>query len=930
MTHPAPSLSLSLLRGLGLAALLVVGCTSKGDDGFAPVTDRSPSDDTAINTDDTAPDDTAPDDTGPADDTGETGGGSSANLDDEGDVYPIGPGEEEVSLVDISGDSNRDQDFFLIAINGTNSDGGFRLLYSPAATSGAGGPPPPQATRHPTSPLDQRIRQRLAQRHRPQGFAPPPPYDQTDIGIAREEFNVRDHFTQDESITPVTSRLWAVGEYVAIWVDDEVPIDWDYDCDGVIDEPARYNAYGFNNCDLQTVADIVDNNIIVNIRDLFGQESDINGDGKVSVVITPLLNTIPLTSEDEDDWPQVVSYADPVSDLNEFNFQSNPGSDEQEVIYVFAPDPYGFFNPYFTTTVSEYASMELAAEIARSFLKLVLYNTHVLEYEAPTDSGSEVVESAGQPEETWLTEVLGSIAADYCGFGAVYYADAWRYLDAPYLYTLTSFDENSIFSADSRGAQYLYGRWLVDNMGTDFLAQLAQTEYVGVDNIEDVTGSEMEDLVRRWQVALLATGVTDSSGVELVDPNDFPQYDVAGTITAPTTAPTTPAAGIFYGANGHQRGFNVRGVNQWIEGGTTASPSENTTQRVVANGPDFHTYVPGLEFYGYGAGGYGAHTVRLTRLEYEAAALEIQSNVNSDDGGFFGAVVRWIDPTRIDNAVDDIYSPLDVNAVVLPSLPSDGSEIYAFGDIGPNATTRVLAGAEEEESETTGASVADTDRWLLDLTDRATNQVIQVAIWLDRKFINTSGQVGPENPWIAIVEEDDLPTPTVASTNSRTCSTSTNDWEYPNLMIDYVFDQVFLLTTPFESATGDELDSGFDPCGVYVGPLDCADDWDRDGVPDTDEPSPTNFVQQVLVEQCQDNGGTLPSDYYTTDWIDIDSVDEDDLPSFSVVYNVGGQSGEAGEEALLVVTLLGGNRYIVVVSGGEQEGPYELSFKQLN
>jgi len=917
---------------LGLA---LAGCQGKDDLPFAPATDGSSGDDSGITGDDTAVDDSATDDSAIDDSaTDDSGGGSG--MDEEGDVAAIGVNEDELDLSDASGDSNLEQDFFLIAVNSSNTDGGYRLRYTPASTSGSEGPPAPAASTadQAVSPIDQRNRSLQAERQPVQQLvAPPTVYDQSDIGTARQTYNVLSQYEGEET-SPVRTRLWAIGDYVYMWVDEEVPIDWDYDCDGTIDQPADYNAYGFNNCDLQTVADIVDNNIIVNIRALYGEESDINGDGKVSVVISPVLNTVPLSSSDEDDWPQVVSYADPVTDLNDFNDEQNPGSDEQEVMYVFAPDPYGFYNPFFPTTVAEYTSMGLAAEIARSYLKLVLYNTHVLSYEAEEDPEVLPPESAGQPEATWLAEVLGAIAADYCGFGAPYYGDSWRYLDASYLFSLTAFDQESLFAANSRGAQYLFGLWLVERFGTELLTNLAQTEYTGVDNIEDATGEDIVDLIREWQIAMLVTDVSNSDGEALVTSDDgYTLYAQAESLSAPTTAPETPSAGVFYGANGHQRGFNVRGPNRWIEGGTTSNPVENTTRRVVANGPDFHTYVPGFNFYGYTSGGYGSHFVRMTRIEYDAAAVELQSSIATEGGddedpeGIFGALIRWVDSPDLDNAVDDIYSPLDVNATALPDLPSDGSEIYAFGEISSLVNTQVVTA----EGDISTGGVEDTDRYLLDLTDRTSNELVQVAIWLDRRFATTAGQVGPEDPWVAIVPEDDLPSPTVNDFTSDTCPTSESTWAYPNSVLEHLFTQVFLSSTLYDDGDFELVDGdGAEVCGTWTGGLACEDDWDRDGVANADEPQPTTFVQQVLVEQCQDNSGALPAETIDDSWVDADSVDEDDLPSYSVVYNVGGRSGEDGEEALLVTTVYGGERYVVVVGGNGDVGAYELSLKQLN
>ena len=41
--------------------------------------------------------------------------------------------------------------------------------------------------------------------------------------------------------------------------------------DGVIDQPAFNDAYGFDNHDLETIASIVDVNIFPNIRAMFGR-----------------------------------------------------------------------------------------------------------------------------------------------------------------------------------------------------------------------------------------------------------------------------------------------------------------------------------------------------------------------------------------------------------------------------------------------------------------------------------------------------------------------------------------------------------------------------------------------------------------------------------------------------------------------------------
>ena len=123
-----------------------------------------------------------------------------------------------------------------------------------------------------------------------------------------------------------------------------------------------------------------------------------------------------FVEEEEDIGKLVRSYVDPETDLNDYDIEENPMSDEQEVIYVFAPDPLGFANPNIEDlTVEAYTQMELLAEVARGYTWLISYKY-------------KVVDADGEVEEAWLLEGLSAMAADLTGFGAVYHDDVWDYL----------------------------------------------------------------------------------------------------------------------------------------------------------------------------------------------------------------------------------------------------------------------------------------------------------------------------------------------------------------------------------------------------------------------------------------------------------------------------------------------------------------------
>ncbi len=789
---------------------------------------------------------------------------------------------------------------------------------------------------------------------------PPPPtsgweLSETDIGVARDNFKIRAHPDDEDTCPGVDVVLWALGDNAAIWVDEDIPIDYYYDCDdrdGGGSELSDYETYEFNNCDLQTIVDIVDTNIMPNVTALLGEPSDVNGDGRVAIVISETLNFITFQEDDDDDKAEMVeAYTDPETDLEDWSEDDNKCSDEQEVIFVFAPDEDASVNPaYGPVTVDEYTGMALAGRIVQGMVELISYNQHVLVNES-------------EAEETWVTKGISAVVADMLGFGAIYYDDAWDYMDAPHLYSLTdgnedsadcsdgdtgsmgggeaggegegeggappskTEDEDSVLSTATRGPQYLFFRWLVDAHGSDILSTLVQTDKVGLCNIEEATEEELKDLAVAWQVALLTTGVENIEGNALMDTDEWDMYNSPALITAPTS---DPEEGDYYGANGYQRGIDVAGSNLYMDEGTTDEPSEIEDNAVKLSNTDYFTFVPGVPFYGYVAGAYGAHVVRVTDIPYREATLEVQAS----SGDLKGVLIRWNDPERKDFKVEDVFSTLDANNMPLPDLLDDGSEITGMGTISAAGGT-YIAGDDELKD------VYDVDRWLLDLTDRDADEEVDVVITVDRRYENGDGDLSPYDVWAAVVPEDLLPTPTYDGTRRGDCEEG-DDFGYPSLLLEYLFYQMLLSN---ESGTGGVTD-GFDACGTPQTamsdtgtsedtawePPTCGADWDRDEVLDVDEPRPSSLLEQVMVMQCTQAGGdwSAVEPYEAEDLFDEDSLDANDEPYVDRVRNLGGQSGDSDEEAYLETTLTGGSKYVIVVGAGTEEGPYELRVKQID
>lgn len=923
---------------LGIS-LITTACGGKDETSFSWGDGANNQNNPVTDTEDTA-DTSDTQDTSETDETGETNPDTGEELgvgefDNPGDVVveiDEDDGVSEVNLSDIGGESNIDNEFYLVIMNPGESELGYSLEYSQTESAiDTGGETeeeaeeePPQlptlakANKRPSklSPERQKLKEAIKTGRvkpvQPAAF-PPPPFSSVDVGIARQEFSVRDSLDDDNSYERIEAKLWAVGDTVAIWVDEAIAIDWDYDCDGIIDQPSTFDSFGFNNCDLQTIANIVDVNIFPNITVQFGEVSDMNADSKVSVVISPVLNQMTRSSSDSE-VQLVGSYADPEVDLNEYDPDDNPGSDGQEVIYVFAPDPYGFHNPSAQTTIQEYTDVSLGYQISRAFFRLISYNQHVLVNES-------------EPEEVWVTEGLAALAADVVGYGSPNFRGVWDYLDAPNLFPLTTVEETGAISTSTFGAQYLFFRWLADAYGMDSVAEMVQSEDIGFENIESITEDEFDNLALKWQLAMMSVHSTTTGEGLGISPEDFPPY-------LPVTTAMAPPQGDLFGANGYQVGIEVNGTNYYFEGGTTTDPTENESNRVLTSHQDHSTFTYGQEFYGHIKEGYSAQIVRLVDIPFSQTELIVRAS----DPGYFMAVIRADDPLFLNFAKDVLYAPSDANSIQMPILPANGDQIYAIGEI---SGTGLTISVDPDESEVQ-KEVSDTDRYRISLSNFAPGQPVNVAIWLDYLYSSLTGEVGLTDPWIAVVPESYLPIPTVSGTQSGACVDGIS-FGYPYRLLEHLYYQVLLAPEPFTSSdllvgapeidvdTGSSSSEVFDPCGLSSGDdTTCEDDWDRDGVLDEDEPKPETFMQQVQVMQCTIAGGDISS--FTPvglEILDEDEADEDDLSSYDRILNIGGASASEKEGAYLTATLLGGQEYIIVVGSSSGNGPYELTVKRL-
>jgi hypothetical protein len=194
----------------------------------------------------------------------------------------------------------------------------------------------------------------------------------------------------------------------------------------------------------------------------FGTPSDVDGDGRIAFLYTPLVDEVNLGG-----------FQDPASVLDE---ASGGTGDLADLLFLSPTQP-----------PDSYRSL-----LVHEFQHLINFHQHVLV-------------RGGNSEATWLDEGLSHLAEDLVdGFVTGGNVDNVRqYLRAPGAVGLTA--QNYVTAAE-RGAAYLFVRSLVDRFGEGILLRLVQTGLSDRDTVEEAVGVPFRELLAGFGVRLFASG----------------------------------------------------------------------------------------------------------------------------------------------------------------------------------------------------------------------------------------------------------------------------------------------------------------------------------------------------------------------------------------------------------------------------------------
>jgi len=310
-------------------------------------------------------------------------------------------------------------------------------------------------------------------------------------------------------------------------------------------------AAGFSDADYSRIATTYDT-LVTPVEDAnFGAPTDIDANGKVVIFFTRSVNEL----SPADGSAFVAGYFHPRDLLPKYYAGQAfcPGSNEREMFYMPVPDPNGVVNGN-SISVGFIDSLTIAT-LAHENQHLVNFGRRLYVNNAVTD------------EEPWLNEGLSDIAEELVFYRAAGLTPrqnigAERFGAQPFdglfsMYMAPNFGRLAVFLGDpasyspyssdydagTSGAMWSFLRYAADHSTStesDLWLRLANSSVSGFDNLFDVLGDNLGDIINAWTVSLY----TDDDAAGLDAAYTQPSWNLRSAFPAlPTAAQSYPLLG---------------------------------------------------------------------------------------------------------------------------------------------------------------------------------------------------------------------------------------------------------------------------------------------------------------------------------------------------------------------------------------------------
>jgi hypothetical protein len=293
-----------------------------------------------------------------------------------------------------------------------------------------------------------------------------------------------------DAFTNATGQLRFIGEHLAIYVDTST-------------------ASAHSDPELAQFGRLFDTDIYRTVVDAFGPESDIDGNGKVLVFLTPRVNA--LVAATDCLARGVITGFFNGRDL----IASAPNSNAGEIFYAMVPDPAGKYScAHASSETQRLASDTFAHEMQH----MISYFHHVLARGGDTEErwvneglshiSEELVSKVFEARYPWPQRrtTLEQIFPDSSGpFIEPQLLNSYIYLTNTANHSVTTFEGSG--SMEERGAAWLFLRWLGDQEGESVYRRLEQTALTGIANVEAHTGEPFTRLFGDFTAAIWADSI---------------------------------------------------------------------------------------------------------------------------------------------------------------------------------------------------------------------------------------------------------------------------------------------------------------------------------------------------------------------------------------------------------------------------------------
>jgi hypothetical protein len=250
----------------------------------------------------------------------------------------------------------------------------------------------------------------------------------------------------------------------------------------------------------------------------FGTESDIDGNGKVIILISGVINGLPKT---DPSWVQNPEYfiggfflATDLFRPPQLGLQENT-SNEAEIFYMLAADPDGEYLGAKFKFPTQFVAEENVRTLAHEYQHLISMSHRIFTY------------GLAYVQKTWLEEGMAHMAEDLfsrtsgdADMNSSNVDRADSFLTQP---DTTSLEHDSA-PLRQRGGIYLFLRYLGDRFGVQIYKGILQSKCLGRACIEAITGENFYDTVGDFLATLYLSGrgITDDdrynfSSIDLAD-----------------------------------------------------------------------------------------------------------------------------------------------------------------------------------------------------------------------------------------------------------------------------------------------------------------------------------------------------------------------------------------------------------------------------